>query len=894
MSRGNLPQPTASFVGRRNELKTLETRFAQGQRLITLLGPGGSGKTRLATEYGRLHREEYPGGVWFFELTPFRSGQEAIEAARIQFKVNDLEGPALEAIATTIEEDGAALFIVDNLEHLAVDFAHAISAFMQLSPSTQVIVTSREPLHILGEFQMRLGGIQPTDAVELFALRAASHVPDFTLDDSSTEAVLELANRVDYLPLAIELAAARVSLLSPASLVERLTHRMTALKSKDRDRPERHQTIAATIDWSWELLPEHQRDALLRLTPIRGAFSITDAEVLAGNDVLDTLAELLDSSMIERVGDNHFRILETVRGFARNKLLNSELASAVFDAHATYFTGLVFQVPRQNAMTLRRLLPNLMDISGNPQVSPFLRAKASVAAGRVVHDSGNLGEILNLLQAVEQQVDQTPEQQAILAEALLLCSNFHYENRTLKLAQDFAQRATEVATASGNKVVEVLARSVLALCVASTGDLKTALRDMEAVFALAQQTNDPQLPLSMRGNLAMIAFAAGEMTHGTALLAENLAEAEILKATRLRARTLTNLGVAAVAQGHASEARRYFMDAAGLLEELGDLKFQAVALASLADLERHDENPAAAIPLYERAIEVCRACGLSHIEARALAGRGSLYQDAADRGYLVKAMEIVEDESDSRDSQFVRSLLLCFDLWFENDPLARHQARQILDIESVPSSWKAVVAALLGLSYAIRHDFDAARTMLDKADNYSELGFSNVFVAACTALMASIQSPSLGAPTSALELLSRTDAGQLGTWPHHEARRVLKDLARRYAPQSVRPMLRITEDGRKFIPPGQEEAVDFTRRGALRMILLGLARVRQENPGEGVSLDDVLELGWPGERVTPEAAASRVYTAIRTLRGFGLDEYLLTTHQGYLLSADLDIAFQDI
>lgn len=894
MSRGNLPQPTSSFVGRSHELKTLESRFAQGQRLITLLGPGGSGKTRLATEFGRRHRDAYPGGVWFFELTPFRSAHEAIEAARVQFKVNDLEGPALEAIAQTIEEDGAALFIVDNLEHLAVEFAHAISLFMQLSPSTRVIATSREPLHILGEFQVRLGGIQPMDAVELFALRAASHVPDFTLDDVSKDAVLELANRVDYLPLAIELAAARVNLLSPASLVERLTHRMSALKSKDRDRPERHQTIAATIDWSWELLPEHQRETLLKLTPIRGTFSISDAEALAGRDVLDTLAELLDSSMLERVGDNHFRILETVRGFARTKLLESEQASSVFDAHARHFTELVFQVPRQNAMILKRLLPNLQDIATNPKVSPFLRAKASVAAGRVVHDSGSLGDVLNLLQNVESQVDDSPEQQAIFAEALLLCSNFHYEQRTLKPASAFAQRAADIASACGSLVVEVLARSVLALCTASTGDLATALKEMTAVFQKAKQTRDSHLPLSMRGNLAMLSFAAGDMTGGTALLAENLAEAEVLKATRIRARTLTNLGVAAVAQGHASEARRYFMDAAGLLEELGDLKFQAVALASLADLERHDENPVAAIPLYERAIEVCRACGLSHIEARALAGRGSLYQDAADRGFLVKAMEIVEDESDSLDSQLVRSMLFCFDLWFENDPLARHQARQILDIESVPRAWKAVVAALLGLSYAVRHDFDAARTNLEKADQFSELGFSNVFVAACTALTTSIQSPSLGAPTTALELVGRTEAGKLGTWPHHEARRILKELARRYAPQSVRPLLRITEDARKFIPPGHKEAVDFTRRGALRMIILGLAKARQDSPGEGVSLDDVLELGWPGERVTPEAAASRVYTAIRTLRGFGLDEYLLTTDQGYLLSTDLDIAFQDI
>jgi len=884
---GNLPKPTTAFVGRTQELETIHTRFSSGQRLITILGPGGAGKTRLASEYGRQFESDYPGGVWFFELTPFRNGMEALEAARIEFNILDSGGQALKAIATQIETDGPALFIVDNLEHLAEDFAASVSSFMKLSPNTQIIATSREPLHVIGEYQIRLGALLPDDAVQLFSIRAASHVPDFRLDTASTGAVLELADRVDYLPLAIELAASRVSLLSPANLVERLTHRMSALKSRERDRPERHQTIAATIEWSWELLTPELQEALLDLSPMQSSFTLAEAEAILVGDALELISSLLDYSMLERVGEDRFRVLGTVKGFAHVRLMDSERGHEVVNRYASYYSECVLSKGRQAAVGKRAFLGNLRAAARNEMVLDALRARSCVACAWILNESDGVSSILDSLEQVSRMKDIEPE---LVAEALLFRAIHFYEERRLDLSKELALAAKEATT---DLNLRLRAESVFSLAVAASGALPEALRRLEEALVQAKDA-EPHVQMIIRGNLSMVAFSTGEMQRGTDLLAENLLQAETLKDPGIRARTLTNLGVASVAQGRDDEARRYFRDAARLLEELGDIKFQAVALAALADLERHAGNAETAIPLYARALELSRSGHLTHIELRALAGRASLYIDAEDRGYLVQALERVEDESETVDAQTIRTQLFLFDLWFENDPLARHQGRQILELKTLPNAWKAVIAATMGISYAIRQDVEASAKNFALATSLQEGTFDAAYVSAAIQLARCLSDSGATSPMPAIEALNLTSPAELAIWPRQEVVRVLRELARRYAPQSAKPVLRITADGRKFIAPGESEVIDFTRRGALRMILVGLAELRRDHAGTGISLDEVLEMGWPGEHVTPEAAASRVYTAIRTLRGFGLDDYLLTTDQGYLFSTDLDVSFEDL
>lgn len=886
---GNLPKPTTTFVGRDAELNTMKSRFGAGQRLITILGPGGAGKTRLASEYARRFDQDYPGGVWFFELTPYTNGEDALEAARAEFNIREKGGSAIKAIAHQIEEDGPALFILDNLEHLAIDFADAVSKFMKLSPNTQIVATSREPLHVIGEYQIRLGPLQAHDAVELFKARAAAHVPNFELDDDGRRSVLELAGRVDYLPLAIELAASRVSLLSPANLVERLTHRMSALKSRERDRPERHQTIAATIEWSWELLPESCQDALLDLSPISGTFTLEDAEELLDGDALELVSGLLDYSMLERVGEDRFRVLGTVRGFAHIRLMETERGRAVLDRHALYFSSKVLDAHHLDANGFRLVLPTLKEAAANPNVSTPVRARCAVAAARVLNNSDGFGAIIRELESIE-SLPEDARDPDIFAESLLFRAVYAHDQRQLEAGLKLVERARENTQ---NESLALRTHAMRAMILAADGHLKEAFELLDTALN-TQRTSDPRLQLLMRGNLAMIAFSLGDQQRGTELLAETLVQAEALKDHGTRARTLTNLGVAASAQGRDDEARRYFRDAAQILDELGDTKFQAVAIASLADIERHAGNNDAALELYAQGLELARSAKSSSIELRCLAGRASLYLDAQDRGYLVQAMEKVEDESETIDSQVTRSHLFFFDLWFENDPLARHQARLMLDFQTLPDAWKAVIAGLLALSYAVRHDFSAAESNIQRANTFATGEFAPAFVSAAELIARRIQNASSEDYAPALQALQSASSDDLTVWPRFEALRLLREIARRHAPQTSKAVLRITKDGRKFIAPGENEVIDFTRRGALRMILVGLAELRRDQPGVGISLDDVLEMGWPGERVTPEAAASRVYTAIRTLRGFGLDDHLLTTDQGYLFSTELDVSFEEL
>ena len=325
----DLPTPATRFLGRELELFAgVSIVVEQDPRVLTVLGPGGSGKTRFMLELCRLLAEDAEGGTVFCALAPLREPELVLPTLAERLGAT---APDPEAIAARIGGRRTHV-LLDNAEHLLPAAARPLGELARTAPTLRMFVTSREPLRIQGEVELDLPPLVEREASAFFLERAHAVRPE--LEDGA--AVGELCARLDFLPLALELAAARTKLLSPAALLERLDARLDLLKGT-RDADERHSTLRATIAWSYDLLDPDEQRLFRRLAVFRGGCTLESAEIVCDAD-LDTLASLLDKSLVRRrtgrLGEERFWMLETIREFAREQLEASGEAEAVRRRHA--------------------------------------------------------------------------------------------------------------------------------------------------------------------------------------------------------------------------------------------------------------------------------------------------------------------------------------------------------------------------------------------------------------------------------------------------------------------------------------------------------------------------------------------------------------------------------
>jgi predicted ATPase/class 3 adenylate cyclase len=319
----NLPVPATPFLGREQELADVEDLLGhQGLRLLTLTGPGGMGKTRLAVQAAATLSDRYPDGVYWVPLAPLREPALVLEAGAQALGAKD--GLAEEVA------DKRLLLLFDNFEHLSAA-ATDIASLLASCPNLQLLVTSRELLGIPGEHAYPVPQLRPEDGTELFVTRARAAKHDFEPD----AAVADLCARLEHLPLALELAAARVRVLSPAQLLERLSQRLDLLKG-GRGTDARQQTLRTTIEWSHELLDEEERRLFARLSVFVGGCTLEAAEAVCDADV-DTLQSLVDKSLVRVRDQGRFWMLETIREYAAERLDASGDAGDLRRRHAEYF-----------------------------------------------------------------------------------------------------------------------------------------------------------------------------------------------------------------------------------------------------------------------------------------------------------------------------------------------------------------------------------------------------------------------------------------------------------------------------------------------------------------------------------------------------------------------------
>ena len=369
--RAVLPVMRTSFVGRDEEVETLQGEVVD-RRLVTLVGIGGTGKTRLAVEVGRHVAPRFDGGVYFVDLAPLADGELILAAVAGAL---DLEGGpgvgSMEEVVLGTLAKRHTLLVVDNCEHLLDDVAALVDTLLDRCPAVHVLATSREPLALEGEHVWQVSSLPSSHAVELFRDRATAADARFRLTPENEAAVLEVCNRLDGIPLAIELAAARASHLSPVDLAARLDDRFRLLTGGRRRRAPRQQTLQGAIDWSHDLLSPDEQRLLRRLAVFGGAFTLDAAVAVCGDDGAPSTVELLGSLTAKSLVSSspadvtRLRLLETIRLYANERLVDSGESDTIRRRHAEWWVERLTAFPldvRLLSMTMEWLMDEVDDV----------------------------------------------------------------------------------------------------------------------------------------------------------------------------------------------------------------------------------------------------------------------------------------------------------------------------------------------------------------------------------------------------------------------------------------------------------------------------------------------------------------------------------------------------
>jgi predicted ATPase/DNA-binding SARP family transcriptional activator len=682
---GNLPAQLTSFVGRDDELSRV-TKLLDESRLISLTGPGGAGKTRLAIEAGA--RLDAADGVWFVPLAPVRDAldvPQAVLAAIGAHEMARVSGPEAARLAALSPLDRLCellaarelVLVLDNCEHLLDAAASLAVAVLAGAPGVRILTTSREPLGVTGETLSPVPSLQlPAEdadaaelagnpAVRLFADRAAAVRPGFVVNDDTAAAVVAICRALDGIPLAIELAAARVRALTPAQVADRLADRFALLSAPSRGTLPRHQTLRAIVDWSWDLLDDAERAVLRRLSVFSGGATPESAEQVCllaggqsdggdgiaadGRDVVEIIASLLDKSLVTAGGENHvrYRLLETVRAYAAERLAEAGETDAVGAAHATYFLDMAERA--EPLLRSREQLSWLQLVSAEHDnftaalrysvqagdAASVLRFVAALAWYWITHDyDAEAGEWATA--AVRLTPADIP---AGLADAYALCQLVSLITG-MRDADDPAQRLREVLGAlprlsqdTGHPMLALVAPMLAALggdaeavreslgkadahpdpwvraarklisghLAINSGDIETAGVELSAAYESFQRLGDRFGMLVSLGGMAEVAMAHGEPADAVRSLEEARGLAVDGIAGNFAKVMRVQLGRARAAAGDTAGGRADIEAAVRIAEHIGELDHAAQGCVYLSELARGAGDLGEARALLERA-----------------------------------------------------------------------------------------------------------------------------------------------------------------------------------------------------------------------------------------------------------------------------------------------------
>ncbi len=600
LKKTNLPARLDSFFGREPELEDLNQRIGADQRLITLLGAGGTGKTRLVQRLGGTQLASFSGGVWFCDLSEARSKAGILSAMGLALDVPLTSKDPEAQLADAILGRARVLVILDNFEQVVEHAAETVGRWLLRAPEAVFLVTSRALLRIEGEEVLYLDPLPVDEAVNLFCDRARAVQPGFERTDKNAPAVTEIVERLDCMSLAVELAAARVRMLSPEKILERLSQRFKLLRGQRRDQPARQATLRGAIDWSWELLKPYEQSALSQLAVFHGGCTLEAAEAVVDLGafeeapwVMDVVEALVDHSLLRRVepypGHVRYRMLESVREYSAEKLGAETAATAL--RHGSHFASFGEQaflesldthggVERCKALALE--LENLIAgvDAGLATGEPETAAGCALAAGELFHMHGPFSEGVALLKRVSGlPVSRATQGRLSRGAGWLLRLAGRYS-----AALEHYSQALAIAREVGNRQHEGVILGNLADLHREQGRVSEALEHFQQGLAIAREVGNRQHEGVTRGSLANLHREQGRIPDALKHLQQALAIAREVGERRIEGINLGNLAILHRDQDRIPEALEHYSQALAIHREVGNRRGEGIALGNLGDL----------------------------------------------------------------------------------------------------------------------------------------------------------------------------------------------------------------------------------------------------------------------------------------------------------------------
>ena len=578
----DLPTPATRFLGREHELfEAISVVYERDPRLLTILGPGGTGKTRFVIELARLLAEEAEGGTVFVPLAALRDPELVMPAIAERLGAGSADATAIAARVG----DRRTHVIVDNVEHLLPNAARPLAELAATAPNLRLVATSREALRVQGEAELDLPPLVSDEAVALFCERAQAVRPEV----SATETVAELCERLDRLPLALELAAARAKLLTPEQLLERLGQRLDALKGT-RDADARHATLRATIAWSHDLLGEDEKRLFARLSTFRGGCTLETAEAVCETG-LDPLGSLLDKSLLRRrtgrLGEERYWMLETIREFASERLEGSGEAEEVRRRHAEHMLEIVR--------------------------SSYVRSED------IVHGEPQFDRVLAEFDDVRGALEWALKVDVVLAAELYV----RLETLLVTTAPPERLRWTEALLAAEGSLPPELRARVLrtggAILIFS-GEPELGEERCLQALALFRELGDDYNAVELLARNVVYSAPRRDPDEGRRLVAEVRTLDASVRHPHVEPQMLSTLADLAQREGDLEEARALYRRSVDAAVVTGFLNWELWQLTALFDLELVGGTTEAAVAIGRRALLVARQLRDPHLTLRTLTG----------------------------------------------------------------------------------------------------------------------------------------------------------------------------------------------------------------------------------------------------------------------------------
>jgi len=593
---GNLPAQLTSYVGREKEIGEIK-ELLQNQRLVTLTGAGGTGKTRLALKVGEELIDAYKDGVWLVELANIHDPSLVLRAIAKALNITESADAPLDEVLKRYLGRRHLLLLTDNLEHL-LECAPQIADLLATAPQLSVLGTSRERLHIYGEQEYPVHPLDLPDlqsnrsseelenveSIALFIKRARAVQPTFSLDEEALRDLTRICVRLDGLPLAIELCAPMVKMFPLGVIAERIEKGLDAVPVGPRDLPARQQTLRGAIQWGFDLLEENEKRLFVRLAVFNGGGTLQAVEAICGDGISGNVGNILSALVNKNLvlaqergdGEIHFEMLETIRQYARDKLLASEEAEELAEHHTEYF----MEVAKQGAVELR----------GPDQV---------VWTDRFIAMYDNL-------RAALEWVFKTGKVEAVLQftcdmhEFWLRHADFEEARQWFEgvLALPETQQFPELHTGALNRLSWIYSLQ---------GRSEEARTMAERALPLAQsQSNKRNTVVSLLNLGLMVVFQNEDFSKGQALLEEGQELSQEIHAEWELARSFMALAVAQSRQNEYIKARSLYSKAFHLYKKIGDINFQCVVNRLIGDLELQQNDLTKGMEAYRESLRIAQ------------------------------------------------------------------------------------------------------------------------------------------------------------------------------------------------------------------------------------------------------------------------------------------------